>query len=174
MLAAVLALGPAGCGFRPLYGQAGTNAQSSGLRADLSAVRIKPIADREGQMLRNGLLTRLTPQGEPADARYELAVVLMSSESGQGYRKDALATLGQLRVDAIYTLTELNSENPRSFGSRQSTTAYFDYIGPRYATVAMERDAWQRAIDDLADHIANNVSMVLSGKQAWSLKEKLP
>jgi LPS-assembly lipoprotein len=171
LLAALVALGPAGCGFHPMYARAGSNAPTSELRDKLSSVRIDAIADREGQMLRNSLLTRLTPNGEPGAPRYELKVSLLSSEAGLGYRKDALATLGHLQVQATYTLIE-TTENGRSFVGQQMATAYFDYVGPRYASVAMERDAWQRAIEDLADHIATNVSMVLAGEAPWETRRE--
>ncbi|MCM0018613.1 MAG: hypothetical protein NBV67_01330, partial [Tagaea sp.] len=62
----------AGCGFEPLH-----RATARGSAADsLAAIRIDPIADRSGQILRNYLLDRLSPRGTPARPDYVLRVRL--------------------------------------------------------------------------------------------------
>ncbi|MCM0018644.1 MAG: hypothetical protein NBV67_01485, partial [Tagaea sp.] len=62
----------AGCGFEPLH-----RTTARGSAADsLAAIRIDPIADRSGQILRNYLLDRLSPRGTPARPDYVLRVRL--------------------------------------------------------------------------------------------------
>ena len=57
LLFAVLALGPTGCGFRPMYGV--PSGPASSVDANLAAIRVGPIKDRIGQQLRNALVQRL-------------------------------------------------------------------------------------------------------------------
>jgi LPS-assembly lipoprotein len=163
-LAAVLALGPAGCGFHPLYSKGGGG---GGVSAETAQIRINLIADRQGQMLRNALLQRLTPAGEPASPTYTLSVTLTASEGALGYRKDTFATLGNLSMAAQVALA---SERGSLMSSGISTTVSFDYLGPRYASIAMERDAEDRAVTQLADLISNRVAATLAAYKAGTLK----
>jgi LPS-assembly lipoprotein len=152
-----MALGLAGCGFAPLYAtkSSGTNTVND----DLRTVRIVPIKDRIGQQLRNALLARITPNGEPADYRYVLAVTLGETSSDLGYRRDSFATLGNLVVSAQVSLT---LGDILVMTTNTSTTVSFDYLGPRYASVAMERDAEERAITQLADDIRSRVAVAIA------------
>jgi LPS-assembly lipoprotein len=79
--AAVLAFavaGLAGCGFRPLYGDVAGAVTAE----ELAAVDINLIANREGQIVRNRLLTRMQPRGPVLPARYQLDVDLRESRMG--------------------------------------------------------------------------------------------
>lgn len=156
-ICAVLAAGPVGCGFQPLYAQGG--AQADGV--DLSAVRIAGIENRLGQQLRNALVEQFSPQGEPAQPRYLLLVTLQQTESSLGYRKDSFATLGSMQVRALYQLMDGDKVVASDYSS---TTASFNYLGPRYASIAMERDAEERVVAQLAQDIRHRVALFLSGR----------
>ncbi|CAA7614925.1 Predicted secreted protein [Candidatus Terasakiella magnetica] len=157
----ILALGPVGCGFRPLYGKSGAEAESGG--SDLANIYIDRIDDRIGQQLRNSLLQRLTPRGEPASPDYVLTIKLSQSLSDLGYRKDSFATLGRMVLTAQIGL----SAGRRTILSDASTAiANFDYLGPRYASVAMERDAESRAIEQLADDIRSRAAIAIKQYKA--------
>lgn len=151
LVVAVLALGPSGCGFRPMYGSPGADAAG----AELARIRIEPIKDRVGQQLRNGLLARLTPRGEPADYKYSLKILLTENVGNLGYRKDANATLASLTMTAQIQLT---SERIGLLSDAATAIVYFDHLGPRYASLATERDAEERALSQLADDIRNRVA----------------
>lgn len=156
LLVAVFALGPAGCGFRPMYGTLGPEDSAAG--AELARIRIEPIKDRVGQQLRNGLLARLTPRGEAADYKYSLKVILSESVGNLGYRKDANATLASLTMTAQI---QLMGETGGVLSDTATSIVYFDHLGPRYASVATERDAEERALNQLADDIRNRVAAAL-------------
>ncbi len=72
-----------GCGFEPLYVEKkeagswyyGSNFDSS-ISEEMSQVKIQPIADRFGQIMRNELLDLLTPRGVPKEPKYRLFVTL--------------------------------------------------------------------------------------------------
>jgi LPS-assembly lipoprotein len=161
LLVAVLAgLGPAGCGFHAVHA---TNGDSGAVGLDLARVRVDPIADRLGQQVRNALIERLSPRGEPADPAYTLKITLTESATDLGYRKDNLATLGNLTVTAT---VRLYHDSRSLLTDTASTVVSFDYLGPRYASVVMERDARDRAAIQIADDIRGRVAAAIERYKA--------
>jgi LPS-assembly lipoprotein len=67
-----LVAGLAGCGFEPLYGER----KDVSVVGELAAVRIAPIPDRAGQILRNFLLDQINPRGTAQAAAYTLTIQL--------------------------------------------------------------------------------------------------
>ena len=158
LLVALLGLGPAGCGFRPLYAVPGApGAAGDGVSSE--SIAIGPIKDRLGQMLRNALLERLTPHGEPADPQCRMSVELTSQSNDLGYSKDSYATLGSLTLSGT---TMLSCGGVLVLGETVTTLVSFDYLGPRYASIAMERDAESRAVTQLADEIRVRTAVALA------------
>src|SRR5690242_7641602 len=76
--AALLLLALAGCGFRPLYG---TRAADPYVGPEMGGIYISPLPDRDGQLVRNALLDRIDPKGEPQQPRYRLDIKLTVTES---------------------------------------------------------------------------------------------
>lgn len=166
---ALLVLLPAlaACGFTPLYGRK-DGATDRALANELAAIRVLPIPDRLGQQVRNALVERLTPMGEPARARYQLDVMVNESVGGTGQRKDSKATMGQLTLSATYKLS-LGKDKVYS-GSTRSIVS-FNFLGPRYGSVAGERDAEERAVGEVAEEIRNQVALILAGYRTQSQPE---
>jgi hypothetical protein len=79
----------AGCGFQPLYG---TTVSGSGATEKLGQIRIDPIPDRIGQQIRNFLLDRLNPYGQPARPVFRLIVKPTVSSTDLGIERDETAT----------------------------------------------------------------------------------
>lgn len=158
LVVVVLALGPSGCGFRPLYGKPGDGATASPAAAELATVRIAGIEDRSGQLLRNALLQRLTPGGEPAAAQYYLIVAMTESMEGLAATKTGHATIGRLLMTATFSLIRIDGSKP-VFGGSSRSVATFRMLGPSYGTVAIERDAQERALSELADDIRSQLAV---------------
>ena len=131
--------------------------------ADLADVRINPIRDRVGQLLRNALVQRITPKGEPGDPIYTLKIILSENAGDLGYRKDTFATLGSLTLQATVLL---QASRTTLISDTASTVVTFDYLGPRYASVSMERDAEERAVTQLADDIRSRVALAIARYKA--------
>lgn len=148
---AVLALGPAGCGFQPVYSRP-SGAQSSAAAEQLAAVRVLGIEDRVGQQLRNALVNQLNPRGEPARNRYSLTVKLQQSSSGMASSKDGNATVERMIILATYTLTDTSQESVLTSGQTRALGS-FRYLGPRYASTASERDTEASLVQELAAEI---------------------
>lgn len=161
-LLALVAAGTSGCGFRPMYGAKGGSAGTT-VDTELAQVQIGPIKDRIGQQLRNALVQRFTPKGEAADTTYSMTVKLGETFNSLGYRKDTYATVGNLVMSAQVTLS---NEKATLMSGSVTANVYFDYLGPRYASVAAERDAEEQAITQLADEIRNRASVAIQRYKA--------
>lgn len=154
-MAGVLALGPVGCGFQPMYARTGP--QASPVVAELAGVRVAGIEDRNGQILRNALVSRMTPLGEPSRSTHTLEVILNQTRENLAERDDGKASLGRLFISATFRLTEYQGETVVLSGTSRSVVSY-RLLGPTYGSTAVERDAEKRALGDLAEDIRTQVA----------------
>lgn len=164
LVVCLLALGPAGCGFRPLYGKPDP-ATVSPAAAELALIRVEGIEDRTGQQLRNALVQRLSPGGEPASARYSLEVKVTQTMEGLAATRDGNATLGRMRLDASYQLRDAEGRRAVAGGSARAL-ATFRMLGPRYGTMAVERDAEERALSEVAEDIRSQLAVYFANRKA--------
>lgn len=155
LICSVLALGPAGCGFQPLYGRS----QASGpVAAQLAGVRVGGIEDRLGQQLRNALVDRITPAGEPGAPLYILDVKLNEQIEGLASSQDGHATLARLSLNATYVLRHAQGEGRTLDEGNSRSVVSFRMLGPRYGGVATERDAEERAVTELAEDMRSRLA----------------
>ncbi len=152
--------GLAGCGFHPLYKGDGEHEAS----AELAAVHISTIPDRNGQILHNFLLDRINPKGRPADPRYVLDIKLVETKSNLGIIKDSSATLAQIANVATYTLRDLKSKSQLQTGRSRSVGSY-NIVQSDFATLASEKDARERSLRDIAEDITTKVAVFLSTRK---------
>lgn len=157
--AALLVLGLAGCGFRPMYGNL---ENSAGIGPELAEIRVLAIDDRQGQQLRNALVQLITPGGEPVAPRYQLTVQSTKSVSGLGFQKNAEATLGRLDMSASFSLAD--SEGVLLIGGQSRSAVSFNFLGPRYGSIVHERDAEERATQEVAQDIRRQLGVFFTGR----------
>lgn len=162
VLMALLASGAglSACGFHPLYKDDGGREAS----AELAAVHIMNIPDRNGQILHNYLLDRINPQGRPADPRYVLEIKLVETKSNLGIIKDSSATLAQIANVATYTVRDLKTKAPLQSGRSRSVTSY-NIVQSDFATLAAEKDARERSLRELAEDITTKIAVFLSSRK---------
>jgi LPS-assembly lipoprotein len=158
---AAAALAASGCGYRPVYGEQAAATVGDGARANLASVKVLGIADRRGQLLRNYLLDRMTPRGEPAAPRYVLAVTTSESTRTTDSRPDGTATRADIIVVARYNLRDATTDL-LVFSERSEAIATFNLLTARFASVASEDEARRRAVEQLADQISVQVSLFLN------------
>jgi len=159
---ACVALGLAACGYRPLYGNASSGTQVS---SELSRVRIGLIANRAGHRLRNHLLDRMNPKGEPVSPTYALSVDLVESRVDLGVRRDETRTRANLTLTARFQLTDLAS-NRLVLSARSQRVASFNIRDADFATISAESAARRRSVEGLADEITQRVAIYLNRKRA--------
>jgi LPS-assembly lipoprotein len=167
--AAVLAL--SGCGYRPVYGEQSAAVSGDGARANLGSVKILGIADRRGQILRNYLLDRMTPRGEPATPRYILSVTTTEGRRITSTRADGTGTRADLVIVARFSLRDATSDLV-VFTERSEGVATYNLLTARYASVASEDEARRRAVELLADQISLQVALFLNRRHAPGQADK--
>ncbi|MCC7167380.1 MAG: hypothetical protein IT565_07400 [Rhodospirillales bacterium] len=161
LLAALLALGA--CGFSPMYAHKDHEAASA--HADLADIKIRFIENRLGQMLRNELLDRLTPRGEPADARYTLVIRMSESTQSLGILKDETSTRSNLVVHAVVQLVD-SITGRLVFTSPATAQVSYNVLDSHFGTTAAKADAEARAAVELSHAIVNQLAAYFSRARA--------
>jgi len=159
---AVLGLLPlSACGFHPLYGSSATG---MGIAGTLSVIYVEPIPDRVGYQLRNDLLDLFNATGRADDAAYRLKLTLNEEEQAVALQTNTNITRYNYTLKAHYELIPKGSTDVAKIGDITTLTAYNVAAAPYlYATVAAERDAKDRAANDLAERIRIAVAVYLRG-----------
>lgn len=166
----VLALGPVGCGFQPIYARSGGEA-SSPMAAQLESVRVAAIPDRMGQMLRNNLVNTLSPRGEPASPAYVLAVDINETNHGLATSKDGNATVGEIAMRAHYRLTDARTGKTVYAGSTRAISNY-RYLGPRYASTVSQRESETDALIEVAAEIRGALSAYFNSPKTFDARQR--
>jgi len=143
-----------GCGFQPLYGERSGSASVSG---DLALVEISKISNRTGQILRNELLDRINPNGEPGKPKYTLEITLSISKQELGIRKDETATRANMQFSSTFLLRE-NSSGAIVYRSGAAATTSYNIVDSDYGTISAERNARKRGIVIIAENITLRLS----------------
>jgi LPS-assembly lipoprotein len=154
LLAATLLL--SACGFQPLYGRGEGQVAAETLRQ----VRINPIADRSGQILRGLLSDRVQPKGLER-ARYSLDINLAEGVSEVAVRRDATSSYSRLRLNGGLVLTDLETRQVVLSEPVRSEIGYINQEGG-YGTLLAQNKARELAVQDLANSISLRLSAFLA------------
>jgi LPS-assembly lipoprotein len=167
-LAAALSL--AACGFQPLYARNG----DSGVPQELTRVQIGRIAapapelsrsfssdfelenDRSRQLLRNFLSDDLSPRSGPAQRDYTLDVQLIEPRTNVAIdRSDTTLRYGY-SVVAYFQLRDRSGRHLLTGYSSSATS--FSVSQSEFATIANQRDARERAMQEISVDIRNQLA----------------
>ena len=138
----------AACGFHPLY----AGGPNSARRAELSQITISPIGSKIGVDLRNELIDRITPEGEPMYPQYRLDIKLSEYREGLGIQKDTSVTRWNYQLAANYQLFDLGTGKIITRGAASSMASY-SVVDSQFATLSAENDAKEHASIDLGDQL---------------------
>jgi LPS-assembly lipoprotein len=155
--AAVLAcLVVSGCGFEPLLGrsQAAYETQES-----LAAIRIPPLNDRSGQVLRNALLDQLTPLGQPAKPRFVLSIRLTEPRQTLLLRRDDIISRSSYSAQAAFELRD--TEGRLVFSGSSVFTTDYEIASSEYATRISLENARDRVMVLVATDIRSQITQRL-------------
>jgi LPS-assembly lipoprotein len=144
-LFALLVLLPvAGCGFRPLYGDAK-------LEPQLSSIFVEPVAERDGYELRNTLIDILGSDGREGGKAYNLKITLTETNQGVALQNDATITRYNDTLTVNYTLRD--SKGTEVTRGTQTSLSSYNVVTSPYATLSAQQDADKRAARDIAERI---------------------
>ncbi|HUT50809.1 MAG TPA: LPS assembly lipoprotein LptE [Alphaproteobacteria bacterium] len=151
----------AGCGYRPLHGDSPENTQVS---SELAQVRIGLITNRAGHRLRNHLLDRMNPRGEPSAPSYELSVNLDETRVDLGVRRDETRTRANLTLTATFQLRDMVNSRIL-FNATARRVASFNIRDAEFSTISAESAARRRTVEGLGDEITQRVAIFLNRKR---------
>ncbi len=159
LLLLLTALAISACGFRPLYGRTDLDPR---VAPTLSAVYVDPIPDRVGYELRNSLLDLFNATGQADGAVYRLKLTLAEREEAVVLQSNTAITRYNYTLTAHYDLLPRESTNPVKSGDVTALSAYNVAAAPfLYSTVTEERDAKNRAANDVAERIRTELAVYL-------------
>jgi len=163
-LAGLGALVAGGCGFRPLYGEAGRGGVDADIAAELAATRVGLVGERFGQLLRRGLQSRIeAASARPVPARWELLVVPSVSAQGVGVQGDGAVTRVRYIATANWTLLRLTPREPVANGFERAIEAYNVQPNQFFAS-DISRDAAERRLAALlAEEVVIRLSIRFRG-----------
>lgn len=162
-LALGLALGLAGCGFRPLYGTYGAN---PGAQRIFASIYVRPIElERVGYDLRNSLIDLLEASPSPASAVYQLNVELQERRQGVAVQSNASITRYNYTLKANYRLIDAATGKVVTSGTQSTLSAYNvmpSSTTSAYSTLMARQDAQKRAAEDIAYRIRLDLGVYFS------------
>lgn len=149
-----------GCGYRPLYASGARGSVAD----DLAAIKIGLIPNRTGQQLRNILLDRMNPAGEPGQPRYKLEIAILPSKQELGVRRDDTSSRANFILDGKYRL--LDASNGRIlFEANSRRVASYNISDDDFSTISAAAAARRRVAVELADEIIIRVSIYLNRRR---------
>jgi LPS-assembly lipoprotein len=134
-----------------------------GTVAEFETIRIDPIEERVGQLLRNQLLDSLNTHGEAARAAYRLQVTVTESKQELAVRKSELATRSNMILTARYRLLDINT-NAYVMDRSSTVSASYNLLTNEFATLATEADARERGVRDLGEDITRQLALFFRGR----------
>jgi LPS-assembly lipoprotein len=157
LVAAVLAcLVVSGCGFEPLLGRSQSAYET---QESLAAIRIPPLNDRSGQILRNALLDQLTPLGQPAKPRFVLSIRLTEPRQTLLLRRDDIISRSSYSAQAAFELRD--TEGRLIFSGGSVFTTDYEIASSEYATRVSLEDARDRVMVLVATDIRSQITQRL-------------
>ncbi|ALE17664.1 hypothetical protein AMC99_02389 [Altererythrobacter epoxidivorans] len=159
-LALLIPLALAACGLQPMYG-GGTGAT---VARDLAAVEVPAIPGRDGWLVRNALVDRLSVAGE-ASPRYRLEVRLDDSLEGLGVLNDDTISRERRILRSRYQLIDIAS-GEILLDATAGSDAGVDVVSSEYATIAAEQTALENLARDVADRMVRRIALRLREVEA--------
>ena len=149
-----------GCGFKPMYGE--TSADPA-LQETFAGIEIAPIPDRIGQVVRNHLLDRINPYGQPSAPDYVLHIQLVQLTEGFGFRSDESITRESLTLEASFRLTDRETGEVVLEDLVRSVHTY-DVVQSDFANFSAQTDAEARTALQVSELITANLGMFFKSR----------
>ncbi len=131
--------------------------QDTSAQGMLSKVKVNLIADRRGQLLRNHLISLLTPLGQPKKPLYLLDVTLTETSQALGILKDATFSKSQMTYVAEFTLKDAADHKVLLKNSSSVVADYNVITNSEFATVISAQSAKDRSMILLAQQISREL-----------------
>jgi LPS-assembly lipoprotein len=160
-----------GCGFRPLYGSQGGVAMGGAepsVQEQMRSIRVAPIGERFGQLMRRNLLLRLgSGLGGPRQPVYELRAGPGVAAEGVGVQVDGAATRVRYLATVNWVLVRLGPppEGVMS-GQDRAIEAYNIPVDQYFASDSSREAAEARLAATLAEQILMRIATEFRRREA--------
>lgn len=161
---ALAALGTlAACGFKPVYGDRGLGVRTS---EAMGLVEVAPISGGlVATLVRNNLLDRINPNGEPSAPRHRLEVTLTPVLSGLLVQPDASTTRYNYTILGRYKLIDMVTGEVALEGGVRGEAGY-NVVESEYATLIAKQNAERRAALAISEDLTLRVSLFLDKEKS--------
>jgi len=156
LLAGLTVLG--GCGFKPLYG---TDDDGGGVATELSYVAIPEQRQRLGQLVRNKLLSTMSPPGGPVAEKYILEFTSTSNANDLVIESNTDISRRLYKLSVEYRLISKTSNKVVHRGKTFSHVAY-DRVSSEFSNIQAESNVRERAAHQVADDIRTRLAAYFS------------
>lgn len=153
------------CGFRPMY----ATYKDGSIAEDLNTIYVAAIPDRIGQQLRNELLDRLNPKGQPGDPRYRLHVDISFSDPPRALATNELASRRKFSLASRWALLSPDGKKTLAKATVRSETSY-NIVASEYATLVSRRNAEAAAAQDAAERIKTQLALYFADERGKKKK----
>jgi LPS-assembly lipoprotein len=156
----------AGCGFGPVYGPKGADAEGAAA-IGLAEITVALIPERAGQELRLALQERFERAGIVAARRYDLAVVFGVGAEALGVQPDTSNTYVRLIGTANYRLTAQDpARSTLTSGTARSVEGYNVFDQQFFAADQESSVLIKRIAESVADQIALQLAVYFRKRAA--------
>ncbi|MGE5539746.1 MAG: LPS assembly lipoprotein LptE [Gemmatimonas sp.] len=159
-LAIALVLLLAGCGYHPLYGTRADSASAD----ELASIYVGPVPNREGQILRNYLIERLSENAQPGNPTHTLQIALSIQATGVALSRDNTTSRTNITAIANFVLSEPATNRPVLKGVVRATSSY-DVMQSDYATLVSREDAVNRTLREVSDEMRTRLAVYFTDRK---------
>ncbi len=143
-----------GCSFKPLYG---VSADGGQVAQELAYVAIPERRDRLHQLIRNQLLSTMSPAGSPGGDRYRLEFTPRVDSNNVVIEPDGDVSRRLYKLAVDYRLIDSQSDKVLHQGRTFSHLSY-DRVRSEFANIQAETDLRERASIQVADDIRTRLA----------------
>ena len=156
LMSAVAAVVLQGCAdFRPLYGTNG--AEESTVVSELSNIQIPPPRDRLHQVIRNNLISTMSPPGQEGNGRYTLVIDAAPGSFDVTIARNTDITRRSFRLRVNFILNDSTTGRRIYSGSTFSEVAY-DKVTSEFTNLQAEKNAQERAALEVSQDIRTRLA----------------
>jgi LPS-assembly lipoprotein len=144
-----------------MYAGGGSGAVAQGL----ASVDVSSIEGKNGWLMHNALVDRLSAGGSGGAARYRLDVRLDDKLEGSAILSDDTVSRERRTLRARYQLVD-NASGTIVLDATAGSDEGIDVVSSEYATIAAEQTALENLTREVADRIVTSVSLRLRSNAA--------
>lgn len=156
LMSAVTAAALQGCAdFRPLYGTNG--AEESTVVTELSNIQIPQPKDRLHQIIRNNLISTMSPPGQEGNGRYTLVIKAKPTDFDVTVERNTDITRRSYRLNVNFVLNDSRSGR-RIYGGTTFAEVAYDKVTSEFTNLQARNNARDRAASEVSQDIRTRLA----------------